>query len=432
METEKIKKQAIIKKRPLPKKLVEKIDSIFSRGFRRQRSLGFCFNVIEASERQGRAYVSIPSRRLISQFGTSYSRFVKKLKEEGVIETMLNERGTETYSDWHSQCKQYAISPEYLEGEPVEAEVSISTRFWHTPEEKYVIKMLASIEKLGDDAEKAAEAAKERARKITEADSSLRFAQKIKDEQDDFIYDTVEGAKYLYEGRKTVCNIGGKLVSVSNPEEYADKKGKAAYADELKKVALIEKNDLDAEITHSNGRMSHSLTETRRETFAMYAKKNGLACVDASCSQIAILASMIQNAEPSFTEAARNGTFYDVLSKELGISRDECKVMTLQTLFSKKGQCAAQKSAFRTLWPKAHAEAVKIGRSSELALMLQKKESEIVIGKVLKHFIGEDRLCIPVHDAVCVRREDVAEALRVMEESYAAAGVRCSFKTRVF
>lgn len=177
----------------------------------------------------------------------------------------------------------------------------------------------------------------------------------------------------------------------------------------LRAIKLLENDILIAKRSSSNSRLNTNYTNLPNPLFEEIKKDNKLVEIDAVNSQFAILANLIKDfVNDDFVKDAIGGTLYEKVAKKLGVNRKEAKEKMFKTIYSKPHYISKDKSSIGELYPETipFLDKYKQKKShSDLAIAMQKKESEIYLDGVLKKLYSMGILAITKHDSIIVYQE---------------------------
>lgn len=188
----------------------------------------------------------------------------------------------------------------------------------------------------------------------------------------------------------------------------------------------------------TNNRLDTNLTNMYSPLVDEICRQNGLVQIDISNSQFAFLSWILKTELNSddfktFKRFSITGHLYKYLSTLLGVeSRKEAKNAMFEILFSSRKYNSQQKLQLKQLMPRLIAwidEFKKNNGDNSFSIMLQKKESEIMIDGLLSKIKKDGYFCLTKHDSIIIRKENYSEIIKLVEGYFVFIGFECQLKT---
>jgi hypothetical protein len=206
-------------------------------------------------------------------------------------------------------------------------------------------------------------------------------------------YDMDEVKSYL-ESRRGTYTKKGRLIDNILIKSYLNRAMKHNY--EYNKGERLFNFILTSE-----GRLYNPIT-TQPSTIRHLLKHKGeyLVELDIKNSQPLLLSQYINNKE--YKEAVENGTFYDILSKELEKDREAVKIMTMKWIFFSKKPLTSGKlyKAMIKHFGNTIEQINELKKDNPLWKILQTAEADIFIKELEGNYIS-------IHDAIMIKRSDM-------------------------
>jgi hypothetical protein len=229
----------------------------------------------------------------------------------------------------------------------------------------------------------------------------------LKNSQFVFLASIIEGGlfhKYIQAAQKMLQK--SKMVGLKNPAAE-----KALYS----KTSLMIGNGGMEIIEEREGR-----GERRRKLASTYMCAKSVVNEGVNEGLTLSFSSDLQQ----FLELAKNGNLYEYIRDELGLrpnnykaGRAEAKQMMFEIFFSKHNARSEAKTRITSLFPTL-IEMIKLFKQehgdNQFAIALQKKESEIFIGKILPELFRQGFKVLTKHDSVLCKRSDKDRVEAVM------------------
>jgi hypothetical protein len=148
---------------------------------------------------------------------------------------------------------------------------------------------------------------------------------------------------------------------------------------------------------------------------------------DIANSQPLFLAGLAYGTTPSeertfFVELVRSGQFYEAVGRWAGLDRLPRETLKKRiyagVLFSRNHRGSKLWDALANRLPllAAYIERTKKDAHNALALALQKREAEVMLGQIVPRLLAEGRPVLSIHDGCLCRTRDAEHVRRIMEE----------------
>ena len=185
----------------------------------------------------------------------------------------------------------------------------------------------------------------------------------------------------------------------------------------------------------TNNRLDHNLTALKKELFNVIRfEGEELIEIDITNSQFAVCGWINPNLDENFLKEASEGTFYENLAKSFNITRIEAKELIIKKFaFGMHGNMIKMKEfpKLNRLYPKFIkwvGDFKKENGYKSFAIMLQKKESKIIIDGLLKILIEKGYNVFPVHDSIRVKKSEVLIVKSIAEEYFKSINFNCNLR----
>jgi hypothetical protein len=181
------------------------------------------------------------------------------------------------------------------------------------------------------------------------------------------------------------------------------------------------------------GRVFHNYSNMKRELRSCLTIGNKtLVEVDIANSQPYFLAMLLKGDSLDiklYKELCISGKIYDYLMVLFKRDREYIKKQFLTLLFCKNHWDFKLKSSFIEHFPNVYKfiEQQKFDDNSQLAIMLQKAEADIMIGVISARLLSNDIKFITVHDSVMVSSDDIDNTVKIMKECFIETYGDCPF-----
>ncbi|WP_299711531.1 hypothetical protein [uncultured Tenacibaculum sp.] len=115
-----------------------------------------------------------------------------------------------------------------------------------------------------------------------------------------------------------------------------------------------------------------------------------------------------------------NGNWYEHLQELYNTTREESKNLWMKIAYSKNKSYKDDKKVFKDAYPNIYKiiESYKTKDHSDLAIKLQKIESDIFIDKICRKLVEKEIIPFTIHDAVIVKKEHKEITLKIMESVF--------------
>lgn len=206
-------------------------------------------------------------------------------------------------------------------------------------------------------------------------------------------------------------------IYIADLKEFVEYKGKGIeesynnQIDDLEAKKYFDKVD-------KFGRLHTNLTILPKNLLKVIVKHNNLIEIDGVSSQPTILANVLKHLCPEhFKELCLNGTIYDFIGDEFGITRDQAKDVVLKAFFNTKPDNSRRK-ALNKLFPnliklvaqldkefEARDSGKKKKERRKLSTAMQEKEASIFI-RALEIINGAGINAASKHDAILLNTKN--------------------------
>ncbi|MEY8860920.1 hypothetical protein [Tenacibaculum singaporense] len=115
-----------------------------------------------------------------------------------------------------------------------------------------------------------------------------------------------------------------------------------------------------------------------------------------------------------------NGNWYEHLQELYNTTREESKNLWMKIAYSKNKSYKDDKKVFKDAYPNIYKiiASHKTKDHSDLAIKLQKIESDIFIDKICRKLVEKEIIPFTIHDAVIVKKEHKEITLKIMESVF--------------
>ena len=193
-------------------------------------------------------------------------------------------------------------------------------------------------------------------------------------------------------------------------------------------IERLRNNCLSVKRNTTNNRLDTNLTNMASVLVDEICRQNNLIQIDLSNSQFTLLSNLLEKHLDTidfklFKELTSKGELYAYIAKEIGLkSLKNGKQLMFEVLFSHHRNNSSFKKKIKELFPsvvgwidaykKEHGDA-------EFSVMLQRKESELFVDKILERIKKAKILCFSKHDSMIVRSKDRDQVVQIMREEFA-------------
>lgn len=193
-------------------------------------------------------------------------------------------------------------------------------------------------------------------------------------------------------------------------------------------IERLRNNCLSVKRNTTNNRLDTNLTSMASVLVDEICRQNTLIQIDLSNSQFTLLTNELEKHLDTsdfklFKELTSKGGLYAYIAKEIGLkSLKNGKQMMFEVLFSNHRNNSSFKKKIKELFPsvvgwidaykKEHGDA-------EFSVMLQRKESELFVDRILERIKKAKILCFSKHDSMIVRSKDLDQVVAIMQEEFA-------------
>ena len=200
-------------------------------------------------------------------------------------------------------------------------------------------------------------------------------------------------------------------------------------------LSSINDGDLFFNKNKTNGRIDTNLTNLKGE-YKQFISTKEIYQIDIVNSQPFILSTYIntllcgrnldKNDIKNFIYTTKKGIFYENFEREyfnntgMTISRKEIKNMMFCIFYSKNESYKKEKTIFKKLYPTVMniIEEEKIRKHNQLAINMQKLESEICIDIICKELDLNNIKYYTIHDAWLVNKNDIKKTEEIILRSF--------------
>lgn len=235
------------------------------------------------------------------------------------------------------------------------------------------------------------------------------------------------GHRFLFKNLQRVTldeQIAGKLADIPYENDYQ----KDYYS---RSVEFIQNKDWVFSCHKLTGRVFNNITNCPR-LLRPYILLDGKPAVEidvANCQPLLLLSLYKDEPEvDTFRAAVQGGTFYEMLNEKLEKPypkerRDDLKTAVFTSIFFGKVYPRPSKMAlaFEKLFPILNQKiiAVKTPDHRKLAILLQKTEADLIIGKVVGTIAKISKIpVLTVHDSVITLPEYAADVTKLMANAF--------------
>lgn len=227
---------------------------------------------------------------------------------------------------------------------------------------------------------------------------------------------------------KTLLIQDEKVCYLMSEEDFIEMKKEALAVSYKGVINNFEKKYFQASRNNTNHRLDTNLTSMANTLSDELMKQNDLIQFDMANSQFALLAHVLEGQLDTedyyrFKEQANEGTLYEYIQKELGLTtRKKAKNVMFELMFSKENLCTPQKKQLKTLFPSVVELVDNYKREhgyNKFSIMLQKRESELFIDGLLLTIKKKHKIfCLTKHDALIFRKQDEEIATKIITEYF--------------
>ena len=348
-------------------------------------------NQIE-SKTSASAFVPLHAKTLMHYVGKkSFSKVMKDLKELEIVEVNGNYRFGSAGYGW---CKSYRLTEKYR------------TRFVEVPTT------------------------------FAEGKSRYKFAKPKQDEQ---LTEKDFTEEHLY-----LKKLHDSIELADEPIDLSGEKDTDSYNQRLYAINKIKRGDLFFSVGSQSGRVTNSVTnfpKEQRKQLRLHGKP--MLNIDISNCHPLLLVTLYRF--PSlekevFQKVVEKGQFYDVLCKQLkakysslppekiAAKMERCTVNEVKKKYVQFANASLDdlakwehtlikdiEAVMSELFPELSAEIRKAKKRASLAVVLQKKESALIVGAVIGSLRKRGIAALTVHDSLMCFQEDADLVARVIQ-----------------
>lgn len=279
---------------------------------------------------------------------------------------------------------------------------------------------------------------------------------------DDYpIDDAIPNGAYIYSinGKKSEHHISLrkiKEIAKKNNMQVILKK-KVCYIDTLndflfKRIISIQINhtmvisalkygNYYANRNKKNKRLDTNLTNMYSSFVDCICAENGLIQIDITNSQFAFLAMVLKEELDCddfrlFKRLAIGGQFYESIKKIIGFeSRSMSKEAMFEIIFSSRNNHTKNKKRLKQFFSnliKWVDEFKGKNGDNSFAILLQKKEAELMIDGVYTEIKKKRMFCLTKHDSVIIRRDNYEEVMSIIRRIFNENRFECQLKVSFY
>jgi len=427
----------------LPTNLFDSINEVCASDEHREKSYLLCDIILRNRAVTRTMYVDLPSAYLTKIFNKNYCRFFDKLRLADIVQSFTNCEGVESYSTVKRESKKYRINPMLMTSEI--KQVELKTKETKKSVEEFAIACMSSLVYDLDSLNGITRAVCDSIRMtvITEpSDEKIRlcypeFEACGMTDYGKKTYSTVAEELYLIsDTRFSLCKIGRKYYTVGEPGLLLSARRTETFSSMDDSILRLHYGSFRANVNETNGRLDTNFTSLHGKLVESIMERNGLVQLDIANSQFAFLSSILGNSddEITFKNMSAEGTLYEYLEEELGLrGRSDAKDIMFKLMFSKNSSFKSEKEAFGGLFPSVLRFVSKFKKSAKYAdfsVMLQRMESDVMIGKIYSELAESGIWGLTVHDSVICKKDDSEKVRMIMERVLAESGIICKLNLK--
>ena len=387
-----------------------------------------------------------PQKYLLKTFDDKYIHWLNVLIATGIVIR------SENYSQMNHQCYQYVVHPKYHSSlvYPVDKRSINVLCIEKSPEPlltvgyKDIIKnedltdltyfnwFKKDFEVLTIDFDLLQETAINHINNITIDDfivdwEVLPHSVKLKDANGrETFRNTEKLIAGLSEGQ---CLVKDKsCYKVVVPETFLAQKKATMRLYYTNSIERLRNNCFSVKRNTTNNRLDTNLTSMASVLVDEICKQNDLIQIDLSNSQFTLLTNELEKHLDTsdfrlFKELTSKGELYAYIAKEIRLkSLKNGKQLMFEVLFSNHRNNSSFKKKIKELFPSVVGwiDAYKKEHGDvEFSVMLQRKESELFVDRILERIKKAKILCFSKHDSMIVRSKDRDQVVQIMREEFA-------------
>ena len=184
----------------------------------------------------------------------------------------------------------------------------------------------------------------------------------------------------------------------------------------------------------------HSTITNMKKDLRQHLRVDGERLMEAdvrNCQPLALVAVLQEQGVdcPEYRRLCEEGTLYEFLADEAGVSREQAKRELIAcTFFGRNGSRSPTKTAFGKAFPKAARAIREIKRKdyTELARRLQKAESSVIVRTACETLRKKHpgMFYTPIHDSIVAKPGDIGTVVCVIRDAFARIGLDPKIETK--
>lgn len=461
----------------LPKKLVEQIESLRLTKTMKAKAYYFIRILLSNCEKHHgdfSVFYEMGTNYLSKIFTKNYhNQFLNSLLESSIIETDGLYKIGDTYNQ--GKCKGYRVNKEHLNGEMVKVSHKYIEKYFHVAVENLQFNpnfyystsnqcnpiiqsspiflhlctqllnksiIFDDLSSLYYDESKLRAVLNEKLKAITE--DTLLINDEIREPNFEW-YNYFKNEKYHTTKNNALNEADENWLSLiqdsdkyylDDIDDYLERKRFRLRYNYINSISSIVSQSFYANRNDTNNRLDHNLTSISKDLLKVIKDDNDLIEIDIVNSQFAIHAHWLEQTElikyedvQKYCELCRNGNLYEGIGLLIDITRKEAKNLMFTTVFSKPGNSFPEKNKIKEKFPHVINHIDEFKRSStsfnKFALTLQRVEATMMIDNVYFMVKENGLFCLPKHDSIIVRKDDVYKVMRIMDCYFDAIHFKC-------
>jgi hypothetical protein len=153
--------------------------------------------------------------------------------------------------------------------------------------------------------------------------------------------------------------------------------------------------------------------------------------IDINNAQFALLANIPSfDLDANFIENSQNGTLYEYIMGEWGVTRNQAKDYMMIALF---GTVKNHPQKLKMLFPNTINSITTYKNENgyeSFSVMLQNAESNLMIDGVFNLITNNKIPVIPIHDSMRVKKSDYDRTKQMMIEFFKKKNFKCELKSK--
>lgn len=437
----------------VPKQLAKALLSLPLSNTNKDHALSIVTKDILYNPRQGKYLiggVALPQTYLRKKYGGGYHKVMKSLLKADIVRT------NHSYSTHHHYCKKYFINPELLEN-PDMVEVTYKKKYKKNRELNAIEQdTLEVFQQVSLDYTGAV-------RRMRQYLFNQDYMQKIyvdheiteKQFEVTFVGDTATLVNYrtyrtslpkaLAQAKACGVNLiqDGQKFYLVKLGAYKQIKHLNVHISHSRALLKLKKGIFYAHINETNHRLDTPITNLPNIYLDfLQIEDQKIVNIDIRNSQITLLAYLLKgnttttntslhnvhklkvvNPTPNtktFISKAETGVLYEYMQELLELkSRKSAKLTCFRSLFSSFRWHGVENKLFRQAFPEVFQQISAFKKEfgdNQLAIMLQRLESSLVVGNLLPKLRRMGYVVLSKHDSLLVREADVPQVHTLFEE----------------